>query len=119
MKHCGFVTMIMVVAVGLLGLAPVAVCEMPPECPMQQPSGHHVCCQPPGPSTNGMAGAPCHPVHPAAAPASPTSVPHHSAALLFSTVVALEVPTVFVGPSPVVTLVAAVPRFLLTHAFRL
>ena len=109
------VTVIMVVAVGLLGLAPAVVCAMPSDCPMaRQPAAAHDCCLPAG-----MATAPCHATQAVAGPAQTATALHHSVSLPVSTAVALDAPAAFAIPHPAATPVAAVPRFLLTHTFRL
>lgn len=106
----------MMMAVALIGLTPVVVCAMPPECPMSQAAAR-ACCLPALPQ-HGMARPPC---HPQTIPA--VSVRHHapSAPLLGPGALALLAASPALTAAAVVSVIpaSAVPRFLLTHTFRL
>ncbi len=113
MKTRGVVNILVIVAVGLLGLAPAVVCAMPSDCPMTpQPAAAHDCCTP-------VAMAPCHATQTAATPAQTAPTLHSSVILPVLADAVVDAPAVMVSAAPAATPVAAVPRFLLTHAFRL
>lgn len=122
MKTGSVVHILMIVAVGLLGLAPAVVCAMPPDCPMtQSQASAHDCCLPAGQDQpmEGMTTAPCHTTQTAATPAPSPAAFHGVPSLSVVATALLDAPAAFAGFTPAATPVAAVPRFLLTHTFRL
>ena len=113
------VGLVAVVAMALVGVAPAVVCAMPPECPMSQISSAmtRTCCTAVVPSGDGWAKAPCHPQVVSAlvariVDATPSLVPAFLVAAV-STSPELSTPLLVSAPP------STVPRFLLTHTFRL
>lgn len=107
-------TAVLVITVAVLGLAPAVVCAMPPDCPMTQSSAQD-CCVP----LEGWAGAACQ-QHLVTVTPVPPATPVFSSAMVPS----MTGLAAFVAPDPSVlpdtpAPAAAVPRFLLTHTFRL
>jgi len=110
------ISVVAIVALGAMGLAPVVVCAMPPGCPMWQTRSSD-CCTAVAPP-DGVAQAPCHPQTISAMAAPLTNTPQTLGAATF-------VATIVPAP-PVASLLpalpappAAVPRFLLSCTFRL
>lgn len=106
------------VAVAVVGLSATVVCAMPPECPMGQAVASPACCNVPSPG--GVPQAPCR-LQPVAATAAGPSLPGVVRATAHLMVVGLAIPpsvnVQIVSDTPAIP--AAVPRFLLTHTFRL
>ena len=100
----------LVIAVGILALAPIVVCQMPPECPMRSGSQGHNCC--------GDRPVLCHPTSaPAVAPR--TVAPAPPPIVCASTSIEVSNPIVLARTSDFEAPAAAIPRFLLAHTFRL
>ncbi len=116
------VTVMMIVLLGVGGLATVAFCDMPADCPMRQMAGQaqHDCCAPQTIPTDGWAGAACH-LRVADTSAIVTPAPTITLPLVTTLLVAADhVAPPLVGQlADVPALPVAVPRFLLTHTFRL
>jgi hypothetical protein len=131
MKTQRVVHILMIVAVGLLGLAPAVVCAMPPtcppavggECPMtQSPAAAHDCCEPAGQAglpADGVAAAPCHAVTVAPSIAPPSTLAALLTSIPLSAVLFTVRPSTALRTDGVDVFAASPPRFLLTHAFRL
>ena len=100
----------LVIAVGILALAPIVICQMPPECPMRSGSQGHNCCD--------DRPVLCHPTSaPAVAPR--TFEPAPSPTVSASTSIGWSNPIVLARTIDFEAPTAAIPRFLLTHTFRL
>ena len=111
------IVLLTAIAVGLLGLAPVVVCQMPPECPMRGASQGHDCCGGAVPG-NGLAKTLCHPMSaPAVVPQALEASPLLIGALATSE--RLADPIAVARAMDLTAPAAAIPRFLLTHTFRL
>jgi len=111
-------SVVAILAMALVGVAPAVVCAMPPECPMAQaPLSHSCCTQMPATPGDGWTKTPCHPevVSALAArflEATPSVLPFLGVAAL-STSPDCSAPLLVSAPP------STVPRFLLTHTFRL
>ena len=113
------------VAVGFAGLAAVAVCAMPPECPMNLAAPLEECCTPIPSAKGWRQDPPCHPEQVVALSSSTAQelpcIPLQQRAQrgqeASSLDLALPAGARMLQDAP--ELSTSIPRFLLTHTFRL